>query len=101
MKWFGAGIAVFLIGVGSAVAQPPPPPATYAPIPPPRAETVPPPPGRRMLWEPGHWHWNGVRYIWIDGRYIPRQPHYGRYVEGRWAWAPHQNRWIWVPAHWQ
>jgi hypothetical protein len=100
MKWLAVGAAVFVVGIGSAVAQPPPPP-NYAPIPPPRAEVVPPPPGGRMVWEPGHWHWDGVRYIWIGGHYVERRPHYGHYAEGRWIWAPREGRWIWRPAHWE
>jgi hypothetical protein len=100
MKWLVVGATVFAIGIGSAGAQPPPPPS-YAPIPPPRAEVVPPLPGPRVVWEPGHWHWNGYRYIWIGGRYVDRRPGYGHYVEGRWIWSRQQGRWIWRPAHWE
>ena len=101
MKWLIAGAAaVFALGIGSASAQPPPPPS-YAPIPPPRMEVVPPPPGGRMVWEPGHWHWDGFRYEWRPGRYVVRGPHYGRYVEGRWIWAPREGRWLWRAAHWE
>ena len=99
MKWVAVGAVVLLAATVSAGAHPPPP--TYAPIPPPRHEVVPPPPGARMIWEPGHWHWNGYRYIWIDGRYVQRQPHYGHYADGRWVWAPGQGRWVWRPAHWE
>jgi hypothetical protein len=101
MKWLVVGATVFLVGIGSANSQPPPPPPNYAPIPPPRVETVPPPPGARMVWEPGHWFWNGHRYVWVDGRYVERRPSYGHYVEGRWVWAPREGRWIWRPAHWE
>jgi hypothetical protein len=99
MKFVSVVACVLLIGMGGAGAQPPPP--GYAPIPPPRVEVVPPAPGPRVVWEPGHWHWDGVRYIWIDGRYVERRPHYGHYVEGRWVWAGHEGRWIWRPAHWE
>lgn len=95
MKWILAGASVFLIGLGSAQAQPPPP--SYAPVPPPRYEAVPPPPGPRVVWEPGHWHWDGVRYVWIGGHYVQRHRHPMRWVEGRWVW---HGRWVWVPAHW-
>jgi len=98
MKWIVAAATAFLIGIGSAAAQPPPP--GYAPIPPPRHEFVPPPPpGARVVWEPGHWHWDGVRYFWIDGHYIEARR--GRYAEGRWVWAPVEGRWVWRPAHWE
>jgi hypothetical protein len=88
-----------LIGIGSAVAQPGPPPMPAAP-PPPQAETVPPPPGTRYVWEPGHWHWNGGQYVWVRGHYVIRQAGWGHYVPGRWVWHPHFQRWDWVPAHW-
>ena len=76
----------------------PAPTPGYAPIPPPRAEVVPPPPRPTVIWEPGHWHWNGYRYIWISGRYIERRPQYGHYVPG--AWVFRHGTWMWVPAHW-
>ena len=90
-------VMVFALGIGSAVAQPPPPAAP----PPPRYEVVPPRPGPRVVWESGHWHWNGLRYIWIRGRYVERRPGWGPYVPGHWRWAPRWHRWEWVPAHWR
>jgi len=83
--------------IGSAVAQPPP---GYAPIPPLRYEAVPPPRGERFLWQPGHWHWDGFRYVWIGGRYVERRPHYHRWVEGHWDWSRGAGRWVWRPGHW-
>jgi hypothetical protein len=100
MRWTVVAAIAVLIGAGSAAAQPPPPP-NYAPIPPPRREVVPPLPGRTVIWQPGHWHWDGYRYIWINGRYVERRPQYGRYVEGHWVWAPKAGGWVWRPAHWQ
>ncbi|WP_428487254.1 hypothetical protein [Rhodopila sp.] len=99
MRWLLAGWVVLLVGLGIANAQPPPP--GYTRIPPPRAEVVPPPPNPRLVWEPGHWQWNSVRYVWFGGRYVDRRPQYGRYASGRWVWGPRQGRWIWRPAHWQ
>jgi hypothetical protein len=95
MKWLVVGATVFLVGIGSASAQPPPP--GYAPVPPPQAEVVPGPPNRHVVWEPGHWHWDGYRYVWIAGHYTERRR--GHWVEGRWAWRG--GVWTWVPAHWQ
>ena len=82
------------LGGGIAVAQPyaPPPPPRYEPPPPP------PPPGR-MIWRPGHWNWNGVRYVWVPGHYIVRPPVANRWVPGHWARGPY-GHWHWVPAHW-
>ena len=98
MRWRIAGAAVAVAWISSANAQPPPP--DYAAIPPPRYETVPPPPGPRMVWEPGHWHWNGASYIWIGGHYIVARPHHLHWIEGRWVWAPRAGRWVWAAAHW-
>jgi hypothetical protein len=83
---------------GPALAQPPMP---YGPIPPPRYEAVPPPPGGAYIWEPGHWHWTGVQYVWIRGHYVIRQAHYHHWMEGHWAWSPQANQWVWQPAHWE
>ena len=101
MKWLVAGAAIVLVGIASAIASAQPPPPNYAPIPPPRAETVPPRPGERLIWQPGHWHWDGYRYIWLRGHYVQRRPHYGHYAEGHWAWGPRVGRYVWVPAHWE
>jgi hypothetical protein len=81
-----------------ALAQPPLP---YGPVPPPRHEAVPPPPGTRYVWEPGHWHWDGVRYVWFGGHYVIREARYHHWVEGRWVWSPPAGRWVWRPAHWE
>lgn len=99
MKRITVGAAVLLFGIGSAIAQPPPP--TYAPVPPPRVEVVPPAPVGPVIWQPGHWHWDGYRYIWIGGRYVQRRPHYVHYVEGHWRWAPRLGQYVWRPAHWE
>ncbi len=99
MKWLVVGAAVFVAGIGSCQRA-----TTAAGL---RADpaaaggVVPPPPGGRMIWQPGHWHWDGYRYIWVGGHYVERRPHYGHYVEGRWVWAPRAGRWIWRPAHWE
>lgn len=90
-------LVFFLLGLGGAAAQPPP---GYAPIPPMRYEAVPLSRGERFIWQPGHWHWNGVRYVWFGGRYVDRRPIYRQWVEGRWVWAPYAGRWLWRPAHW-
>ena len=70
----------------------------YPVLPPPRVEAVPPPPSAVVVWEPGHYHWNGVGYVWIPGHYVTRMAGMHRWVHGHWA-----NRggpWVWVPGHW-
>ena|SRR6185437_1067038 len=97
MRRLAATMAVCLLGIGSAMAQPPPP----AGPPPMRYEAVPAPRGERFVWEPGHWHWNGARYVWFGGRYVERRPHYGHYEPGHWVWSPRMGRHEWIPAHWE
>jgi len=99
MRWLVIGGTVFLLGFNSAAAQMPPPP-NYAPVPPPRMEQM-PPPRPNMVWEPGHWHWDGYRYLWVGGHYVHIRPQYHRWVGGHWAWMPPQGRYVWVPAHWE
>jgi hypothetical protein len=104
-------VAILALGLGSAAAQgppgpPPPGPPPGAPPPPaavpaPRYEAVPPPPGPRVVWQPGHWHWNGVRYVWFPGAYVERRPGYGHYVPGHWRWSPGRGQYVWVAAHWE
>jgi len=73
----------------------------YAP-PPPRYEVVPaPPPGRHsfVVWDPGHWNWDGRQWIWIPGHYEERPHPHAVWVVGH--WAPRHGQWVWIPPHWQ
>ncbi len=97
MRQLSALALVLSLGIGTAVAQPPP---NYAPIPSPRYEVVPPPRGERFVWQPGHWHWNGYRYVWYPGIYVERRPHYRHWAEGRWIWSPRYGRYLWSRGHW-
>ncbi|HTC08210.1 MAG TPA: hypothetical protein VK726_05480 [Acetobacteraceae bacterium] len=90
-----------VLGLAVAVPALAQPPLPYGPVPPPRYEAVPPPPGTRYVWEPGHWHWNGVRYVWFGGHYVIREARYHHWVEGRWVWSPPAGRWVWRAAHWE
>ncbi len=78
---------------GIAAAQP------YPGIPALRTERIPPPPhGPRMVWEPGHWHWNGSGYSWVGGHYV-RPGRGNQWVHGH--WANRAGRWVWVGGHWR
>ena len=90
----GAALMLLGLGAGTAAAQPPVP---YGPVPPPRYEMM-PPPRAGYFWEPGHWHWNGYRYVWIGGRWMGGPPRHGIYIPGHWRWNGY--RYIWIPAHW-
>jgi hypothetical protein len=83
---------VVLVGLvhGGVMAQPPAPVPLYDAVPPPRTGS---------LWEPGHWHWNGERYVWIAGRWSSGGTRYGHWVLGRWGWDG--DRWGRRPAHWE
>ena len=96
IRLLAAALLLGLAGAVPALAQP-----AYPPVPPPRYEPIPPPPGGRVSWEPGHWHWTGVGYVWVQGRYVARQPRYGRYVPGHWQFNRRLGQYEWRPAHWQ
>ena len=77
--------------VGPAGAQPafPPPPPEAGPMPPP------PGPAAGFVLEPGHWQWNGARYVWVGRHWIAARAGYVHFVPGHW------NRFgRWIPAHW-
>jgi hypothetical protein len=71
----------------------------------PRYEAVPPyPPAYRpgrVVWQPGHWRWDGRDYDWVPGRYveIPRHRHYRRWNEGH--WEQRHGGWFWVEGRWR
>ncbi len=72
----------------------------YPAIPPLREEVRPPPPrGPRLVWQPGHWQWNGAEYVWNEGRWLPQ-----RVVTQRWEpgqWVDRGGRWVWVEPGWR
>jgi hypothetical protein len=72
----------------------------FPPVPPPIAETMPKPPvsAEVLLWQPGHWDWNGRGYEWQPGEYVPAAGHGALFQVG--YWAPTPSGWVWVKAHW-
>jgi hypothetical protein len=71
--------------------------------PPPRAEVIPPPPDAIAQWQPGHWGWDGARWVWIAGRFeIPP----AEAQTSGWHWIPGQwvqradGSWVWSGGHW-
>jgi len=72
----------------------------FPPVPPPMQETIPKPPvtGEALLWQPGHWNWNGNGYAWQPGEYVPAAGHGNLFQTGYWEQTP--TGWRWVPAHW-
>ena len=79
---------------GCAVQSAPPPiPATTV-------EVIPNPPvsATPIIWQPGHWDWNGTDYVWTLGQYVPNTGHGNLFMPGWWAQTA--SGWRWQPAHW-
>lgn len=77
------------------VVAPSPPPA-------PRLEVIPEPPAGQfemVVWDPGHWHWNGREYVWIGGHYVDKPHREAVWVSGH--WAERHGEWVWVGGHWR
>ena len=72
----------------------------FPPVPPSMAETIPKPPvsAETLLWQPGHWDWNGSGYVWQPGEYVPAAGHGNLFQFGYWEQTP--TGWLWVKPHW-
>jgi hypothetical protein len=72
----------------------------YPPVPPPVAEQRPLPPVSPdpLIWQPGHWDWNGTAYTWSPGLWVPREGHGSLWQDGYWSLV--NGRYVWVPPHW-
>jgi hypothetical protein len=72
----------------------------FPPVPPPMTETIPKPPvsPEQLLWQPGHWDWNGDGYVWQPGEYVPAAGHGALFQTGYWQQT--QSGWLWVKPHW-
>lgn len=68
------------------------------PPPAPQPEYPPPAPSPTYVWQPGHWWWNGVQYVWAAGNYVERLSASASYVAGHWEQRP--TGWVWVEDHW-
>jgi hypothetical protein len=72
---------------------------TYLPAPP----TTPPqaPPGQapvaESFWVPGHWVWNGTRYVWTAGYWARVEPGYV-WVPAHYSWTP--GGYVYVAGYW-
>ena len=90
-----AGGLALLAGCASTTTAFTPPP-----VPPPRPEMIPKPPvtGTPLVWQPGHWNWNGTGYVWEPGEYTAREGHGTMFQPGYWQQTP--AGWQWVTPHW-
>jgi hypothetical protein len=103
-----AGIAL-LLALAGCVVQPAPQPRpvveVIAPRPPPpvRYEVAPPVPQQRaelVVWDPGHWRWDGHDWDWVPGHYVERPHREAHWEPGHWAERPN-GAWLWVEGHWR
>lgn len=72
----------------------------YPPAPAPMSEVIPKPPvsATPLIWQPGHWDWNGTAYVWAPGQYVPAEGHGSMWLPG--YWQKTEAGWQWQPAHW-
>jgi hypothetical protein len=72
----------------------------HPPVPQTPAEQVPAPPPSPvvLIWQPGHFDWNGVGYVWIPGQWVDRAGHGTLWQDGYWRRSGETS--VWVPAHW-
>lgn len=92
------GVAAFVVLCCLAIAGCDAPRPTHPPIPPYRTEQVPLPPvsDAVVVWEPGHFDWNGVDYTWVPGKWVEGTS--TNWLEGYWDETKPTP--VWVPAHW-
>jgi hypothetical protein len=97
------GILTALLFAGSTLAVAPESWAqeviVRVPPPPARVESTPPPPSPYHVWDPGHWRWDGRRYVWVPGHYIHNPHHYAKWIPGH--WVERHGGWYWVEGHWR
>jgi hypothetical protein len=82
-----------------------PPPTTqvnnpHPPVPALLPEAIPKPPvsAEALMWQPGHWDWNGAGYVWAPGQYVPASGHGYLWMPGYWDHTP--AGWTWIAPHW-
>ncbi len=74
--------------------------APYPPVPAPLREEQPKPPVSEdpLVWQIGHWEWEGSGYVWVHGEWVKLGGHSNEYLPGH--WADDHGQWKWVPGHW-
>ena len=66
----------------------------------PVVEAVPPPPAAPgYVWNPGYWSWDGVKYVWVPGRYVVAPFPHALWIGGK--WVHRGQRWAWVDGRWR
>jgi hypothetical protein len=87
-------LCAFTLG-GCAVSYP-----AYPQVPAPldEAVTAPPKSSIPLIWQPGHYSWNGANYVWERGQWVPRAGHGTLWQDG--YWVRKGDAYEWVPPHW-
>jgi hypothetical protein len=65
--------------------------------PPPQTEQM-PPPQLGVVWDAGHWDWNGHAYSWRRGSWRDARPG-SHWVQDRWEQV--DSQWHHIPGHWE
>jgi hypothetical protein len=79
-----AALALAGCAVGTAPCEPRQTYAVTSPPPGPLPETPSARPTPGMVWVPGYWHWDAIRYVWVPGHWETPPP-------GR-RWLPAETR---------
>ena len=72
----------------------------FPPVPAVISEDIPKPPitAEPLMWQPGHWDWNGSGYVWARGQYVPAAGHGNMWMPGWWSRS--DAGWTWQAPHW-
>jgi hypothetical protein len=101
MRHFPVLAALLAIGLLAGCGQTRVSDNPYPPVPALIPETPPKPPvtAEPLMWQPGHWDWNGSGYVWAKGQYVPAAGHGNLWMPGWWSRGP--SGWEWQPPHWR
>lgn len=97
----GAFLAACLVSAGLVAGCTKPSDGNpYPPVPALIPEPMPNPPvtAEALMWQPGHWDWNGTGYVWAIGQYVPAAGHGNLWMPGWWSRT--SAGWVWQPPHW-
>jgi hypothetical protein len=100
MRKFTTLAVLLTVSLMAGCQKPPSDANSFPPVPPLITEVVPMPPvtAEPLMWQPGHWDWNGTGYVWAKGQYVPAAGHGNLWMPG-W-WSPTSTGWTWQPPHW-
>ncbi len=73
---------------------------THPPVPatPDEQVPVPPPSTTTLIWQPGHYDWDGAHYLWVRGEWTASTGETRLWRDGFWDTVNKQP--VWVPGRW-